>query len=189
MAETNNLVVLTFEGVQTAAAVYEQLEQMEKEKQLKIADAIIIERGAESAPVVPTMAASDLEAGGAAPPENPVEGDVRVVQARGKKGKYAATGGGIGLLAGFLLGGPIGGLVVGAGLGTVTAAIKDLGINDKDAEVIKAGLQPNSSALLVLGQVEDREAFIAQLRTYDPKVVSTTLTPEAEKQLRDRLAG
>lgn len=187
MAETKNLVVLTFEGAQTAAAVYEQFEEMEKAKQLKIADAVIIERGPGSAPAVPTLAASGET--NAPPVENPVEGDVRVVQTHGKKGKYAATGGGVGLLAGFLLGGPIGGLVVGAGLGAITAAMKDLGISDDNVRAIKARLQPDSSALLVLGAVEDRDTFIAKLRTYDPQVVSTSLAPAVEKQLRERLAG
>jgi uncharacterized membrane protein len=187
MAETKNLVVLTFEGVQTASAVYEQIEQMEKAKQLEIVDAIIIERSAGSAPAAPTLAASEETS--TPPVENPVEGDVRVVQTHGKKGKYAATGGGVGLLAGILLGGPVGGLIVGAGLGAFTAALKDLGIKDDSIRAIKARLQPDSSALLVLGTVEDRDAFVAKLRSYDPHLVSTSLAPAVEKQLRERLEG
>jgi uncharacterized membrane protein len=188
MAETKNLVVLTFEGVQTASAVYEQIEQMEKAKQLKVADAIIIERPAASAPVAPLHATSGSGEVGS-PGETLAEDDVRVVQTHGKKGEYAATGGGVGLLAGFLLGGPIGGLVVGAGLGAVTAAMKDLGIDDDNIRAIKARLQPDSSALLVLGTVEDRDTFIAKLRSYDPQVVSTSLAPAVEKELRERLSG
>ena len=118
-----------------------------------------------------------------------LDAQVRVIQTHGKKGKYATAGGGIGLLAGFLLGGPIGGLVVGAGLGAITAAMKDFGIDNKSIEAIKARLQPNSSALLLLGHADDRDALIAKLRTFDPTVVSTTLTPEVEKDLRDRLAS
>ncbi len=181
MAESNNLLALTFEGKETAAAVYEKIEDMEKEKQLTIADAIIIEY-------------DDVVLGGLMPPvaggatQGGTDRQVRVIQTHGKKGKYAAGGAGIGFLAGMLLGGPIGGLIIGAGIGAITAAMRDLGISDKNISVIKSQLHPDSSALLILGQVEDRDAFVAALRSYDPKVVSSSLSPEVEKQLRERLA-
>lgn len=186
MADDNFLVVLTFEGEKTAAAVYAQLEQLEKEHAVIIADAVIIERdGGEPPASTPPV---ELGSGqGVAPVTSPLEHQVRVIQTHGKKGKYAAGGGGIGLLAGFLVGGPIGAAAVGAGLGAITAAIKDFGIDDKSLEAIQSRLQPNSSALLMLGHVRDREAYLSKLRTFDPEVVSTTLTPEIERELRERL--
>jgi uncharacterized membrane protein len=42
---------------------------------------------------------------------------------------------------------------------------------------------------MLIGRAADRDALIERLRAYDPTVVSTTLTPEVEKELRDRLAG
>ena len=42
---TSTLAVLTFEGQETAEALYEQIEKMEKEKLLVLEDAVIIERG------------------------------------------------------------------------------------------------------------------------------------------------
>jgi uncharacterized membrane protein len=188
MADDNYLVVLTFQGAKTAEAVYAQLEQLEKEHAVSIADAIIIERDAGASPGSTPL----VEPGsgqGIAPATSPLEEQVRVIQTHGKKGKYAAGGGGIGLLAGFLLGGPIGAAAVGAGLGAVTAAIKDFGIDDESLAAIQARLQPNSSALLALGHVRDREAYMASLRTFDPQVVSTTLAPEVEEELRKRLAA
>jgi uncharacterized membrane protein len=189
MAENNYLVVLTFEGMGTAAAVYAQFEQMEKEHLVDIADAIIIERDGSASPggAPPVELGSGQGVGSA--PSGPAEEHVRVVQTHGKKGKYAAGGGGIGLLAGFLLGGPVGAAVVGAGLGAVTAAIKDFGIDDRSLAMIQSRLQPNSSALLVLGHARDRDAYVAMLRTFDPEVVSTTLAPEVEQALRERLAS
>jgi len=188
MADENYLVVLTFQGTKTAAAVYAQLEQLEKEHAASIADAIILERdGGEPPGSTPPV---ELGSGqGVAPVTSPLEDQVSVIQTHGKKGKYAAGGGAIGLLAGFLVGGPIGAAVVGAGLGAITAAIKDFGIDDRSLAVIQTRLQPNSSALLVLGNVHDREAYVARLRTFDPEVVSTTLTPEVEEELRKRLAS
>lgn len=189
MAETNNLVVLTFEGQGSAAAVYEQIEQMQKEKLLTIQDAIILERegGAGTGAAAAQPAASGQ--GSTAAAMSPADAQVRVVQTHGKKGSYAAKGSGIGFLAGFLLGGPVGGMIVGAGLGAITAAMKDFGIDDKNVDAIKARLQPNTSALLVLGSVQDRDAVLDKLRSYDPKVVLSSLSPEVEKELRDRLEG
>lgn len=188
MADDNYLVVLTFQGTKTAAAVYAQLEQLEKEHAASIADAIILERdGGE--PPGSTTAIEPGSGQGVAPVTSPLADQVRVIQTHGKKGKYAAGGSAIGLLAGFLVGGPIGAAVVGAGLGAVTAAIKDFGIDDQSLAAIQSKLQPNSSALLVLGHVRDREAYVARLRTFDPELVSTTLTPEVEEELRKHLAA
>lgn len=106
---------------------------------------------------------------------------------KGKKGSYAVKGGGIGFLAGFLLVVLLGGLVVGAGIGALTAAVKDMGIDDDNIVVVKARRQPNTSALLLLGTANDRDALIARLRSYDPKVISTSLPPEIEKQVRAAL--
>ena len=136
-AAENYLVVLTFQGTKTAAAVYAQLEALEKEHLASIADAIIIERdGGE-----PTGSAPPVELGsgqGIAPTTSPLEDQVRVIQTHGKKGKYAAGGAGIGLLAGFLLGGPIGAAVVG-GSGRGHRGHQNLGIDDKNLAAIDRG--------------------------------------------------
>lgn len=188
MDESSKLVVLSFEGQKAAAAVYEQFEQMEKEKLIQIEDAVILEREANDATIsaAPYPTAGQ---GGSVAHATPPDGEVNVVQTHGKKGKYAAKGGGIGLLAGWLLGGPIGGLAVGAGIGAITGAIKDFGISDDNIEAIKARLQPNTSALLVLGTVQDRDAFLARVKSYDADVLLTSLSPEVEKQLREHLRG
>lgn len=189
MGESNhNLVVLSFEGQSAAAAVYEQFEQMEKDKLIEIADAVILEReGGES--TISTAPYPSAGQSGSAAHTTPPEGDIKVVQTHGKKGKYAVRGGGIGLLAGWLLGGPIGGLAVGAGLGAITAAMKDFGISDENVEAIKAKLQPNTSALLVLGSVNDKDGFLAKVKSYDAQVLLTSLSPEVEKKLREELGS
>ncbi len=186
MEGSDNLIVLTFEGMATAAAAYEQIEKMAGEGLLEVADAIILERDADMPGSMVPMA-TETGQGSVRPVTGPTENNIRVVQTHGKKGKYAAAGAGIGFLAGFLLGGPIGGLVVGASLGAITAAMKDFGIDDANIAAIKARLQPNTSALLLLGRANDREAVLAQLRTFDPQVTLTTLAPEVEKELRARL--
>ena len=45
----SDLVVMTFEGVETAEALYEEIEKMEKAKLVEIQDAVIVERGEDAA--------------------------------------------------------------------------------------------------------------------------------------------
>ncbi len=184
----SNLVVLSFEGQRAAEAVYEQFEQMEKDNLIVIEDAVILEYPGDSSAVstTPFPSTGQGEAGltGALP-----RGEITVKQTRGKKGNYAVKGGGIGLLAGWLLGGPIGGLIVGAGLGAITAAMKDFGISDANVDAIKAKLHPDSSALMALGTVNDRDAFLAKIKSFDADVLLTSLSPEVEKKLHEELKG
>jgi uncharacterized membrane protein len=184
---TSNLIVLTFEGQDTAEALYKQIEQMEKDKLVVIEDAVIIEREPQYDEPAPT---STMEQMRMPPGQRSKEASIQVKQTRGKKGKYAAIGGGIGLIGAAILGGPIGLAVVAtAGIGALTAALKDFGVNDQTVNTIKQSLQPNSSALLALGSTSDREALMAKLREYNAKVVMTSLDPEVERDLVTRLQG
>lgn len=169
--QNSNLIVLTFEGEAAAEALYKQIEQMEEEKQLVVEDAVIIERGQVFL-------------------NTPKDDTIRVKQTRSKKGKYAAAGGGIGLLAAVILGGPVGLVAVAtAGLGAVTAALKDFGVSNDVLASVKQDLQPGTSALLLLGHANDRDALLAKLKEFDAKVVMTSLEPEVERELLARLQG
>ena len=183
-AQYSHMIVLTLEGQHAAEALYEQIEQLEKEKLVVVEDAVIVERSA-AMNATPERTAMEQMLTPVRPSDDAA---VRVKQTRGKKGKYAAIGGGIGLLAGALLGGPIGLLAVGAAsIGAITAAMKDFGIDDTSISAIKQSLQPNTSALLLLGRANDRDALLAKLREYDAKVVMTSLDPEVEREIVARL--
>lgn len=185
---TSNLAVLIFDGRDTAQALYEQIEQMQKEKLVSVEDAIILE--CESGGGQLHAGASDGGASQFAGPPIATEGGpkVTVKQTHGKKGKYAAIGGGIGLLAGAIFGGPVGLATIGAaGVGAIVGALRDFGIDDKAIQAVKQRLRPNTSALLVLGHVNDRDAFLAKLREYDAQVMMTSLDPEVERELVAKL--
>jgi uncharacterized membrane protein len=185
--QTSNLVVLTFEGQDAAEALYKQIEQMEKDKLVVIDDAVIIEREPQYESPAPTSTVEQMRM---PPAQRSKEASITVKQTHGKKGKYAAIGGGIGLLGAAILGGPIGLAVVAtAGIGALTGALKDFGVNDETVNTIKQSLQPNTSALLLLGRANDRDALLAKLREYDAKVVLTSLDPEVERELVARMQG
>jgi uncharacterized membrane protein len=177
-AQHSHLIVLTFEGQHAAEALYEQIEQLEKDKLVVVEDAVgaTSERTPMEQMLTPVRPSDDAA--------------VRVKQTRGKKGKYAAVGGGIGLLAAAILGGPVG-LVAAAsaGLGAFTATLRDFGINDASINAITQNLHPDTSALLLLGRANDSEALLAKLRQFDAKVVMTSLDPEVEQRLLARLQG
>jgi uncharacterized membrane protein len=186
--QASNLVVLTFEGQDAAEALYKQIEQMEKEKLVVVDDAVIIEREGVAASRVPADESAKPMI--AEPAKVAQDASITVKQTRGKKGKYAAIGGGIGLLGAAILGGPIGLAVAAtAGIGALTAALKDFGVNEETVNSIKQRMQPNTSALLLLGRANDRDALLAKLREYDAKVVMTSLDPELQRELEARIQG
>ena len=190
MAEENYLVVLTFQGAKTAAAMYTQLQELEKKHGVSIVDAVIIERGAGAAPgSTPLSSFVTVKAWPRQPARSTAPSGV--IQTHGKKGKYAAGGAGIGLLAGFLLGGPIRQrLPVRHGFRLVTAAMKDrAGQRASDLREIKRMPARTARRCWRLVMYVNARPYIASLRTFDPYVVSTTLTPEVEEELRKRLAA
>lgn len=118
--------------------------------------------------------------------------ELQIKQTVKKTGKWALGGGGIGFLAGLLLGGPVGGLVVGATVGAITGALKDSGIDDNFIHVIGTSLRSDTSALLVMVEPNpnrNEEELIKELGEQRATVLSTTLSPDREQQLRSLLAG
>src|SRR5262245_23524117 len=163
----SNLVVLSFEGADTAQGMLDNLRDMQARGLLELEDAVVAYRE----PDMPNVAFKQLE---------PV-----IKQTDSRRKRYAAAGGGIGLLVGLLLGGPIGGAAVGA----IVGALKDRGIDDSFIHDVSNSLKPDSSAIfLLVKEGGDTEKIREELRPFKATVVHTTLAPEVEKQLRDTLA-
>lgn len=90
-----------------------------------------------------------------------------------------------GLLFGLLFFVPLLGLAIGAATGAIAASLTDVGIDDDFIKRIRNEVTPGTSALFVMTSdaVMDkvREAFRGQ----DAKLVSTNLSDEQEKALRE----
>jgi uncharacterized membrane protein len=136
------LVVLSFKGASTAAGVLDTIQDMERRGLIEIEDAVIASRPARSE-ILTANAGNPWQAGFA---YNQPETEIRQTDSRRKRS--AAAGGGLGLLAGWLLGGPVGGAAVGAVLG----ALRDRGIDDGFMKELASRLEPDSSAIFLLVQ-------------------------------------
>jgi uncharacterized membrane protein len=154
---TSQLVVLGFDGEETAEGVFDNLEDMQQRGLLQLEDAVIVSRGQSAA--------------------------VQVKQTDSRRGRTAAAGAGIGLLAGWLIGGPVGGAVVGSIIG----ALHDRGVDDHFVDDVGHRLGSNSSAIFLLVQSADAPKVIDELKPFNASVVHTSLTDEQERTLREGL--
>lgn len=174
------LIVLSFKGATTAHTVREKMKELEAAGQVTIEDAVVVSRPSEE------------EAEWRSPAKNlgimamteQVEDAYVEQDADPNRKKFTRRGGAIGLVAGLVLGGPIGAAVVGAGLGNVLARMRDKGIDKDFVEQIGNTLQPDTSAIFLFGSAEDPEALIEELRHYSPRLISTSLDQEEEERLR-----
>ena len=91
MADTNNLVILTFEGVGSAAVAYKEIEELEEQKLLELKDAIIIERDETVGTMIVSPSTGGSTPGSSGMPASTPDDSFRVVQTHKKRGKYAGA--------------------------------------------------------------------------------------------------
>jgi uncharacterized membrane protein len=161
----NNVVVLGFENQYGAEAMLNDVHKWQEEGLIEVEDAVIATAGPS--------------------------GQVEVQQThRSEEGKFALRGGGVGLVAGALLGGPILGLVAGVTAGAIKGKRKGkgYGLDDDFVQAASGWVGPDRSALFLLVKRAGTEQLYARLRPLAATVLSTTLAPEQEERLRRTLA-
>jgi uncharacterized membrane protein len=109
--------------------------------------------------------------------------EVQIKQTDSRHGRYAAAGAGVGALAGWLLGGPIG----DAAVGSIIGALRDRGVDDGFVNDVGRQLKADSSALFLLVKEADGAQAQEELRAFKADVLHTTLTAEQEHSLREGL--
>ena len=158
----NNIVVLGFKSQYGAEAMLEDIRKWQEEGLIELEDAVIASRAAG--------------------------GDIQIEQTHKQGGRFALRGGGAGLLAGLLLGGPILGLAAGVAAGGIAAALKDYGLDDTFIKEVSQWVQPETSALFLLVKEAKADEVLEKLRPYGAVVLTTTLAAEQEERLRQALA-
>jgi len=154
----SNIIVLSFKGEFVAEGLLEEFLKMQEEGLIVLEDAVAVRTNAA--------------------------GQIEIKQSHKTGGKTALKGAGIGLLAGLLLGGPIGGLAAGAVIGGISSKMKDYGIDDNFIKSTSRALSPNSSAIFLLVKEAKAQEVLDRMKTYEAIILTTTLSPEKEKQLR-----
>ena len=157
----SNLIVLSFDSPDEAQQVKDSLRQLAKQGGISLNDTAVVVKDEDGSVHV----------------DNQVS-----------HGTMVSTG--VGALLGVLLGGflfPIGGLLLGAAGGALVGRLADLGVDGKFVKDVADRLQPGSSALFVLVRDTDPTAALATLRQYKGTVLQTTLSSEAEANLKDAL--
>jgi uncharacterized membrane protein/sporulation protein YlmC with PRC-barrel domain len=165
----SNIVVLGFENRYGAEAMLDDVHKWQQEGLIEVEDAVLADAGPD--------------------------GRVKIRQThRSDAGKFALRGGGVGLVAGALVGGPILGLVAGVAAGSIrgkrAAALKDqgYGLDDDFVQAASGWVRAERSALFLLVKQADAEGLGGKLLPLKATVLTTTLAPEQEQRLRQALA-
>jgi uncharacterized membrane protein len=164
-----DLVVVAYDGEDTADQVLNKLRQLQKEYLIDLEDAVVAVRDKngkvrikQSVPLV-TMSA----AGG------------------------AAWGGLFGLLIGLLFLNPllgwVAGAAMGAGAGALSGALADYGINDDFIKEIGRSLEHGKSAIFMLVRRVNFDKALPELSKFGGKIIRTSLSHDQEARLKGAL--
>jgi uncharacterized membrane protein len=157
----SSLVVISFDSPDEAAVVLESLRAQSKYGNISFKDTAVVSKDAD--------------------------GKVHVKN-EVSQGIMTATG--VGALLGLLLGGllfPVAGILLGAGGGALVGKFMDLGVDSKFVKEVSESIQPGTSALFVLVHDANPDVVRAILAEHHGKVLHTTLSEEAEENLKKAL--
>jgi len=166
----SELVAVAFEDVSEADRVLYELNRLEKEHLVDLEDAVVVIRRPD--------------------------GKVNLKQSLNTVGAGAAygalSGGAWGLLVGLLFLNPLAGFAVGgiagAGMGAISGAMSDYGVDDDFIRSVAEKLTPGSSALFVLIRKVQPEKVIAELSKFKGTILKSSLSPEQEARLQEAIS-
>jgi uncharacterized membrane protein len=156
-----DLVVLGFKDMTAADDAITEIEQMQREGLITIADwARIIRRQ---------------------------DGKVDIKQAVNTTAAGALSGTVWGMLFGLIFLSPLAGAAIGALTGAISGAFTDVGIDDKFIKGLGKQIEPGSSALFVYVVQATADKVIERMRRFQPEVLRTSLSEDADARLREKL--
>ena len=158
-----NLLVITFDNMEDAGNLLENIKDLQKDAQIQINDAAVVIKDEEGKVKVKNMADTGVKVG--------------------------AVGGGIlGLIIASVFF-PIGGMLLGAAAGALIGKMAHLGVDKDFVKEITDQLTPGTSALFVMGSKANQGAVRSVLEKYKGKVYQSTLDDaaldEVKKALKD----
>lgn len=152
------LAVLGFKDMTTADLVVPELEALQREGLIQLADwARVIRR---------------------------TDGSIDTRQMTNTAGVGAAGGALWGLLFGLIFFIPIAGALIGAAMGAIMGKLADYGIDDKFIKDVSKQITPGTSALFLYVAQVTTDRVLDRLNRYEPTLIRTSLSKEAEEALR-----
>jgi uncharacterized membrane protein len=159
----SNLIAVAYDDVERAREVLHTLNDLSVEHAITLDDAVI----AEHRP----------------------DGKIKLHQTT-KPAAAGATGGALwGGLIGLLFLAPLLGMAVGAATGGAFGAMADVGVDDRFMKQLGEDLTPGSAALIVLVRESTPDKVLPRISPYGGRVIHTSLSDDAEAQLRDALSA
>ena len=116
-------------------------------------------------------------------------GKMKLHQGTSLTGVGAAGGALWGFLFGLLFFVPFLGLAVGAATGALAGKLSDYGIDDKWMKNVSEGIPNGGSGLFVMAHDTVAERVIPEMAKFGGTVISTNLSTEQEKALKDAISG
>jgi uncharacterized membrane protein len=154
----SELIVLGFSDAAAADNVVPEIQKLQSEGLLELGDWARVIRG--------------------------IDGKIDVRQGTSTTGIGAAGGALWGMLFGLLFLMPFAGMAIGAATGAIAGKLTDVGIDDKFIKDVGGQLKPGTSALFLYVVQATSDRVIERLRQYNPTVLRTSLSRDAEEQLR-----
>jgi uncharacterized membrane protein len=158
-----DMVVLAFDGVDTAEKVRNKLIDLNNQYLLNLNQVVEVVRKED--------------------------GQVKIKEEPRLTGLGALGGAFWGLLIGVIFLIPVAGVVVGTVSGAIAGHFAKYGISKEYMKDIDAAIQPGQSALFILADNVKADRVVPMLTEYHPKVLRSSLTMDQEAKLREAFGG
>lgn len=154
-----DMLVLAFDGEDTAMTARDKLIELDKQYVLKLDQVVSVVRKAD--------------------------GQVKIKQEPRFTGIAALGGAFWGLLIGLIFLVPVVGVVVGAVGGAIFGHFANYGISKDFMKQIEQAIQPGDSALFILADDVKIDRVVPMLAPLHPRVLRTSLSADQEQKLKD----
>ena len=154
----SELIVLAFKDEATAQQAEAEIESLQKQQVITLADAAIVTRKPD--------------------------GKAKVKQLHSLVGAGALGGAFWGMLIGLLFFMPWLGLIIGAATGAIAGKMSDVGIDDNFIKEVGETIQPGEAALFLMVTSMTEDKVLPELAKFSPTVLRTNLSAEDEAKLK-----
>jgi len=155
------MAVFALDTEANAQAMAEKLISLQKQQLITIDDAAIVTRKADGKP--------------------------KIKQLNNLVGAGAMGGAFWGMLFGLLFFVPWLGLAVGAVTGAMAGKFSDVGIDDNFIKEVGSSITPGTSALFILAENTVVDKVLPEIKSFNPKIIKTSLSAEQDAKLRELL--